>query len=184
MQYNFRIIYILLFILFSGLLHAKEVTITNYLETPVKQDIPSFQAENKIIKNIIQLHHQNNGSTYNIRWGNLKKQNLYVVSLYPELSQIIQGKVLKKEQVREFIEKNIELLLNPQCVVGTWYNTKNKKTYIDVSAVYIDKNKAIKIAKQYNQIAIWDLGKEKEIITGGDGTAIINSPNIKFRLIN
>lgn len=163
-------------------LYAKDVSLSSYLENPSYENLNNFKSEKKILNKVINLHEKNKGATYNIRWGNLENQDLYVVSLFPDLSVVIDSMNVDEKTLKSFLEKNIKLLLNPRCAIGTWYNTADKKTYLDVSTVFFDKNLAIEIAKQYNQIAIWNLKNMQEIKTGGTGEAIKNLPNPEDRI--
>ena len=47
--------------------------------------------------------------------------------------------------------------------IGGWYNSENGQFYFDATAVYADKETAIKVAKENNQIAIFDLDTLSEI---------------------
>jgi len=177
--------FILVFLISSvitSLCYAKNVQLVDYLQNPLRENLQKFKSEDEIIKSILNLQKKNGGVTYNIRWGNQEKQNLFVVSLFPDLGDVIKGNLLTSNKLQTFIEKNIELLLNPRCALGTWYNKDDNKTYVDISAIFFDKNLAIKLANKYNQIAIWDLQNNQEIKTDGNGSSIQNLPKIKNRI--
>ena len=53
--------------------------------------------------------------------------------------------------------------------IGGWYNPKIKAFELDVVLTAYDKDTAIKIAKDNDQISVFDLEKEVEIKTGGLG---------------
>ncbi len=131
---------------------------------------------------IVKLHLQHGGTTYSLRWGDLSNVALYVVSLYPDLGLILPGKRMDEAILSQFIQENRELLADPRCVVGTWFNPEDGNTYLDVSAVFSDRDVAIQLAKLYNQIAIWDLKNGKEIIIGGSGAPPNNLPKAGDRL--
>lgn len=46
---------------------------------------------------------------------------------------------------------------------GGWIDKETGKVYFDLSANFQEVEKAIQIAKENNQIAIWDLNENKEI---------------------
>lgn len=93
------------------------------------------------------------------------------VSAYPERSQIMTGKATDP-MVRGYIADNADLLGKPHHMLGGWFNTKDGKTYIDVS-VAVPKShqaEAVQLAKISDQIAVFDLEHFKEHPTGGKGT--------------
>lgn len=52
---------------------------------------------------------------------------------------------------------------NENYYFGGWIDQQTKKVYFDLSANYKYLNEAIDLAKQKNQLAIWDLNENKEI---------------------
>jgi len=59
-------------------------------------------------------------------------------------------------------------ILNPKFegFVGGWFNNATGYFYLDLVEVHRYKYKALKIGKQHNQKAIYDLYKDKEILLG------------------
>ncbi|HAI39854.1 MAG TPA: hypothetical protein DCM40_18045, partial [Maribacter sp.] len=92
------------------------------------------------------------------------------------LSRTINGRDITKKDLEEYRAANQELLdKDNHLAVGTWYDSENNITYLDVS-VAVPANKreeAIKLGKQYNQKAIFDLTTFEDIPTGGTGEAIV-----------
>ena len=64
---------------------------------------------------------------------------------------------------KEFNEKVVINYLKKHGTIGTWLNTKNNMIYLDTSKTIESKKEAIKFAKKSNQLAIYDLVKNKEI---------------------
>jgi len=56
------------------------------------------------------------------------------------------------------------------------------ETYLDVSTTLADRNDALVMAAEYNQIAVYDLGGRSEIKTGGTGEATKDSLPVSERL--
>lgn len=131
---------------------------------------------------IVSWHEKHEGSTHSLYFGNQIGEKAFAVSLYNELSVRFPDKTIPREIIQRFIEENIDLLTDPRISIGTWYNRDDDSTYIDVIALVSDKKLAVQLAKQYNQIAIFDLFKEKQIDTGGTGIDLTISVRIEDRL--
>ena len=109
------------------------------------------------------------GATFNLFFGNMAGQSLYAVSLYPERSVVIPGETVPEDLLRKFIEDNQDLLADPRNGVGLWYSSTIQAVYLDVSVTLPDIVEAIFLGERYNQEAIYDLGQEKVLDTGGSG---------------
>ena len=129
------------------------------------------EAIQKRVNEQVEYHNKEGGSTFNQKGEVVEKG--YSVSRYPERTKLVEGKKVSEKDIAEFTEKNKDILSkNPDSMVGTWYDAKTDKTYIDIIEVQKNKEKAIEVAKQNNQKAIFDLGTGKEIPTGGTGEAL------------
>ncbi len=148
--------------------NTRHLGIVEYLSQPEEKIAPMMKDQGAAVQAILDLHQQDGGSTYSLRWGNLANTALYVVSLYPDRALILPGKAIGSKILTQFMQENQDLLSDPRCVLGTWFNDDGN-TYLDVSAVFSDQDTAIQLAKEYNQIAIWDLKESQEITTGGTG---------------
>jgi hypothetical protein len=78
--------------------------------------------------------------------------NLKGIYLKPLIKQILTTTKSFKQ-----IEKNL--------FIGGWFNKENKTFYLDLTLILKDKNTAIKTAKIFNQLAIFNLNKFEEIKT-------------------
>jgi hypothetical protein len=103
-------------------------------------------------------------------------QEGYAVSPYPDRGAIYSKRVFIK-QIRDFMDKNADLLKQPDHAVGAWRERSTGKTYLDVSVVTHDRDKAIELGKKHNQIAIFDFKNGATIDTGGDGKNTKNESN-------
>jgi hypothetical protein len=134
------------------------------------------------VEQILALHAEYDGSTFNMYFGDLGGKELYAVSLYPDLGIVLEGKEIPPDVLRRFISDNDDLFKDPRVSVGTWFDSEGGMTYLDISATIPDRQQAIELGRQYNQIAIFDLSTFEEIDTGGTGEAIENVPPPTERL--
>jgi hypothetical protein len=74
------------------------------------------------------------------------------------------------------------LLGDPRNAIGTWYNEDDDTTYMDVTAMLSDRDQAVSLGRQFNQIAIYDLFRDEEIDTGGTGEPLLDAPPETSRL--
>lgn len=85
----------------------------------------------------------------------------WAVSPYPEAEKVIDAKSVGSVNlvwaIGDFIWKHRELLAQPNAYLGGWFDREDNKVYLDVSIVVDDKDKAVEIAQDHNQLAIFDL---------------------------
>lgn len=134
------------------------------------------QVSSHTVHEIVASHEENGGATHNLHKGNLADTNHYAVSMFPERTQVVEGK-LTPEVLHSFIEKNIDILNDPRASVGTW-QAPDGKTYLDISGTTPNLANAYQTAKTFNQRSIFDLQHKKEISTGGTGDANDSMANI------
>lgn len=130
----------------------------------------------------VNISRKTGGSTFNTTKGDLIGSDNYAVSIFPDYSKIVKGKVTGK-QLNKFYLDNEELLLRySELAVGTWY--KGGQTYIDLCVTIPTTNKfaAMGLARRYDQKAIFNLKSLEEIGTGGTGKGIGKLPNIEKRM--
>ncbi|NLG48760.1 MAG: hypothetical protein GX552_01455 [Chloroflexi bacterium] len=152
----------------------------SFLTTP-QATLPELMDVSEVARYIEVAHRANGGSTFNLYFGDLAGEELYAVSLYPDLSVLVEGQPTL-DDLQSFIIDNYDLLRDPRVSVGTWYNSENGMTYLDISATIPDKETAIALGKEYNQLAIFSLATFEEISTGGTGEAIAGLPPVLDRL--
>lgn len=122
------------------------------------------------------------GATFSPRFGDMRGQALYAVSIYPERSRKSIGSTVSPRILGLFIEDNEDLLRDPRCSVGLWYNADEDVTYRDITVTLPSREEAIELASKYDQIAIFDLSALTEIETGGGGDAPDDMPPAVKRL--
>ena len=75
----------------------------------------------------------------------------------PEGMDVAKYRENIRPKLREYIQKNIELLGREGAHLGGWYDKDNGKVYIDISLVRDSIEDAMKIAKDNDQEAIFNL---------------------------
>ena len=168
---------------------SRQVSQSIYAKGDIKGELPKETRKLQLrVNQQADYHNKNEGSTFDQK-GKVVTEG-YSVSRYPERSRIIEGKEISAEQLEQYMKDNQDILSkNPNAVVGTWYNKEDGKTYLDISEVQKNLEKAKKVGIEANQIAIFDLKNFKEISTGGTGKALSekqitrNNFNNKVKLI-
>jgi hypothetical protein len=101
----------------------------------------------------------------------------YMCATYTDRSQWLKGDDVTNPEkrtaaIKSFMEKNKDVLSDPDNYLGTWYDTSTGNISLDISRNFTDKNAAIKFASEHNEKAIWDVKNMAEIPTGGTGNNI------------
>lgn len=122
------------------------------------------------------------GATFSLRFGDMSHQPLYAVSVYPERARKSAGDTVSVHILELFIMENSDLLDDPRCSIGLWYNADEDVTYRDIVATLPSRHEATGLALQYDQIAIFDLLSLIEIETGGSGNTPADIPPVTERL--
>jgi hypothetical protein len=120
-------------------------------------------------RNIAALHSEHGGSTFNLAKGPLGGTPHYAVSIHKGREVKVPGKNVSPEQMQAFMAKNADLLQDPDNSVGTWFNQEDGNTYIDVSKTVPGLDDALKLARENDQLAIFDLQNFEEIKTPASG---------------
>ena len=144
--------------------------------------LPPLQNVEEAAAVIGQLFQQNDGATYSLHFGSQSGQSLYSVSIYPEHSRFTGGKNIRPEIIAAYIQDNLDLLADPRCCIGMWYNPDENVTYLDIAVVLTNKRETTTLGRRFNQIGIFDLRRFVVIATGGTGEPIPNLPLIDDRL--
>lgn len=74
------------------------------------------------------------------------------------------GESYLDEYVKSFPE-----FQNSDIYLGTWHDAESGKVFLDVAHNVQDRQEAIALAQENDQIAIWDVSNSKEVNTGGTG---------------
>ncbi|MEM2143952.1 MAG: hypothetical protein QW279_01205, partial [Candidatus Jordarchaeaceae archaeon] len=81
----------------------------------------------------------------------------------------------------DFINRNIDLLINPHYNIGTWYDTSTGVVYLDISYTTPDKEKALALAKAFRQKSIYYLKNGTTIDVPPDTIPAQASKSIQHR---
>jgi hypothetical protein len=156
-------------------------TLAEYLRDKRTKLPPRLDAR-QAAEQIAALHEAEGGVTFNLHFGNQAGQRLFAVSVFPERTRRVPSQQISVELLRAFIQNNTDLLADPRCGVGTWFDPELGLTFIDVTATVPRKTVAVRLGKRYNQIAIFDLERCEVIEIGGSGQPVTNAPPLSQRL--
>jgi hypothetical protein len=115
------------------------------------------------VRDILEVIESSGGITYSMQQGNLAGTPNYSVSVYPEREKIVDG-VADFDDIENYIEANEDLLSQSSNSFGVWSN--KGQVYYDVVVTLSDREEALKLGRENNQLAIWDLKNSQEIPTG------------------
>lgn len=116
------------------------------------------------------------GISYHVKSGKEPKDG-YMCAVYTDRSTWLKGDDVtdpekRTKAVKDFMEKNKDVLSDPDNYLGTWYDNSSGSISLDISRNFSDRNEAIKYASEHNEKAIWDVKNMSEIPTGGTGNNI------------
>ena len=110
----------------------------------------------KIIKDTLK----NNGGSFNVSKSKIKKPlNGFMCSIKDLI--VIDKKDFNVKLLKSLVKKEFELLKENENFLGTWL--EDNKIYIDISKNFNDKEKALQVAEENKQLAIFDLQKMESI---------------------
>ena len=136
--------------------HASDV-----LETLNKAEAASKAP--KVSEDIVKAHLADDGSTFDPRTGeNFKDQEAFSVSPYKDRETVISEE-LTSAHIDDFMRANADLLEKPDHVVGTWFNKDDGKSYLDVSILSKDRDEALRIGAENDQLEPFALKNLEDI---------------------
>lgn len=118
------------------------------------------------LRQFIQGTIENGGASYNLMDGDFNPKTGYIVAK-PGTEVIVElsnGRDVYNitKAVKMFIQDHIkDILASDQNYIGSWIS--DGKLYLDISLRYTDRNIALNIGEQFNQLAIWDCENGKAI---------------------
>lgn len=135
------------------------------IETPAPEGQKLLEEKPDVIspvtKKIVAEHSKSGGST-TFSDGSTPTTG-YVVSTYPNETLKLTGSRPNIKMVQSYRAKNNSLLNEEGNAVGTWYNKAEDTTYLDIVKIVPDKNEALRLGRESDQLAIWHLDKGEEI---------------------
>jgi hypothetical protein len=117
---------------------------------------------------ILQATLQHQGATF-FHDRVLGQEDYYIVSIFPEKE--VQTPQLTIQMLAQYIEKHQAFLdSDPRLGIGTWHDQKSGDFFLDIVILIDAKNPQAKriaesLARQYNQLAFFDLKNSQEIRT-------------------
>lgn len=101
----------------------------------------------------------------------------YMCATYTDRSTWLKGDTVTNPEkrtaaIKSFMDKNKDVLSDPDNYLGTWYDTSTGNISLDISRNFKSKSEAVKFATEHNEKAIWDVKNMAEISTGGTGNNI------------
>ena len=69
----------------------------------------------------------------------------------------------------DYIKENRAELSKPNAHLGLWHDKKNGEMVLDISIKVQSRSEAVRLGRDSNQQAIWDVANLEEIDTGGTG---------------
>ncbi len=122
---------------------------------------------------LARLAREKEGFSYNPVTGKTASEG-YALSVFPEHERKLESiDDATPEAIVDYVIDKWDAVKDIENVhVGAWWNKKSEgnpdgdnKVYLDMSIILDDRAEAEKLAKEYRQLAIWDLGKGESIQT-------------------
>jgi hypothetical protein len=114
------------------------------------------------VETALELHSITNGATVSIINGSMAGQKLFAVSPYPERTVELTAQP-GWQQLFEFVSANVDLLLQPDRALGTWFNDLKGVHVLDVVVCLSDQDAALDLGLRFGQQSIFDLAASREI---------------------
>lgn len=127
----------------------------------IDQGMPTVLAHREVVAETIAAeHNKEGGTTISQQSGRSIKKGFPVGVGFEE---IIGGKEVSPEQVLAFEAAHADELGSPGRQVGTWYNEKEDKTYLDVVQIAQTQEEALELGREHGEIAVYNLETGEEI---------------------
>lgn len=157
------------------------VDLVAYLANPA-HGLPRRIGVQKAATAIVANLTDKTGTTFSLYFGFINLQPVYAVSIYPERGVSLPTENLTNSVLQSFVRANRALLSDPRNCVGVWFVKEENTVYVDVTTVLMDREVAVRLGKQYNQIGIYDFERAEVLDTDGTGTEVPNLPPLEARL--
>jgi len=117
--------------------------------------------QNKNQKQLLSrfIYNHKDGFTINQELNEAKYKNGFFVGLTNNKAK----NPLKAIENLEFLKANVLKDISKKLYFGGWFDKKEKCYYLDFSIWLKDKAEALKTAKLFNQLAVWDIQNQKSI---------------------
>jgi hypothetical protein len=93
----------------------------------------------------------------------------FAVSAIPECEQQLAGPVTH-EDIEHYVSDHAAMLARHDVVLGGWRSPDNGLAYLDVSIVVRSRRQALALAREHDQLAIWDFAHSQSVPIVSSGT--------------
>lgn len=127
----------------------------------------------KLTQSVLDRVKANGGLSVNMKDGSEPSKG-YMVASPVKKAPIVDADdfydpVKGRKILGDFVKANKKDLGTGKKFLGLWHNKEDNKVYLDVSENVQDRDTAVRLGRQRNQISIWDVVNFEEIGTGGTG---------------
>ncbi len=103
----------------------------------------------------------NGGASYSLRYGDLAGRKGYAVSCHKDREFTLTPAELTDSVLQNYLHENSDLLAMPDYFLGAWID--NGTLYLDVSKRVTSKAEAVRLCREHDQKAYFDLENLKTI---------------------
>jgi hypothetical protein len=133
------------------------------------KDIAEMQSGKHPFADMHAEHLANGGATFDMNGKNMSGTDAWSVGTYPERSENVSDGEFTPERIRQFVQKNKDVLSKPDHAVGSWKDPDSGQNTLDVSKLIQDDVEAKRAGSAANQKAIYHLKRGELADTGGTG---------------
>lgn len=91
----------------------------------------------------------------------------YMVSVAPEAEHVIPLRDLHPDHIADYRDTHQDLLKDPNNFLGGW--VYKGKAYLDISRHVESRDQALALARQHNQLGVYDIGSGQTVLTNESG---------------
>ena len=85
----------------------------------------------------------------------------YAVSVHPE-DGVVLGSVAPGDLI-EYMVRHADALARPRAVFGGWRDPADGRIYLDVSTLVADRDRALALAREHDQLAVFDFAAGESV---------------------
>lgn len=85
----------------------------------------------------------------------------YAVSVHPD-QEVVLGSATAGDLI-EYVVRHADALARDGAVFGGWRDPADGRIYLDVSALVVDRGEALELARQHDQLAVFDFAAGRSV---------------------